>query len=67
MTTRATPGIVDRIIDYESGLMDKETTIRFFGELIATGLINDLQGFYQRTARALVEGGYLTPNGEIIS
>lgn len=54
-------------MDYEEGLMDEETTIRFFGELINTGLINGLQGSYQRTARALVEGGYLTPDGEIIS
>jgi len=51
--------IVDKIIAYESGELDQEEAIEFFQELLDTGLINNLQGSYQRTAAALIEGGWI--------
>lgn len=59
--------LVDKIMAYEAGEMDKETAIRFFGELIATGTVWTLQGHYGRTATYLIDQGYLTPSGEPIS
>lgn len=59
--------LVDKIMAYEDGDMEEEEVIRFFGELISTGMIDSLQGSYGRTAKALVQGGYLTPQGEVIS
>lgn len=46
-------GLVDDIIKYENGEMDEEETIAFFKELLRTGLLWQLQGHYQRVAKAL--------------
>lgn len=52
---------------YETGEMDQEETIRFFGALVATGQAWSLQGHYGRTAQMLIDQGYLLPSGEVIS
>ena len=49
--------MVGKIIDFESGMMSDTETITFFQELIDTGMINSLQGTYQRTAARLVNTG----------
>jgi hypothetical protein len=49
--------IVDRIVRYEEGEMDKVETIEFFQDLINSGLAWQLQGSYQRTAMYLIETG----------
>ena len=50
--------IIEKIIAYENGeLEDAEETIKFFQEIIDSGLVWQLQGHYQRTAIALVEAG----------
>ena len=41
-------------------------TLKLFGGLISTGTINSLQGYYQRTARDLVETGYLSNEGDVL-
>jgi len=46
--------IVDFIIEFESGNLDNEQIIEGFQYLINTGLINNLQGTYQRIAQQLI-------------
>ena len=57
---------VSKIIDYEQGELDLVETLDLFGDLIKSGLAWSLQGSYGRTARSLIEQGYLTPDGEVI-
>ncbi len=49
--------ILDRIIEFESELMEEEEVTSFFQELIDTGTINHLQGSYQRIAMDLIRSG----------
>jgi hypothetical protein len=56
--------IVDSIIAYEQGELDTADTINLFAELIRTGQAYSLQGHYGRMARALIEGGYITEEGQ---
>ncbi len=53
---------VDKLIDYESGLLDEEQVVELFQELVDTGLAWQLQGFYGRTAKALIEAGLVHIN-----
>ena len=50
------PNITD-IIDFESGEMDEERVAEFFQGMINSGVVWRLQGFYGRTAVALIEAG----------
>lgn len=56
--------IVDRVMAYEQGDMDYEDSLRFFQELIDTGLAWRLQGHYGRTATRLIEAGLVRPAKE---
>lgn len=58
--------IVDKIMDFEAGTMSDNDTIEFFSELIKSGMVNHLQGFYGRTAAALIQQGYLDKSGKIL-
>jgi hypothetical protein len=53
--------LVNDIMDYESGNLDKESTIALFQDLINSGLAWSLQGHYGRTAEALIDAGYCQP------
>ena len=55
--------LVDKIIDYESGMMEEEELITFFQELIDNGMAWSLQGHYGRTAMALIDAGLCNPKG----
>jgi len=48
------------IIAYEGGELNEEETIELFQHLLDTGLVNQLQGHYGRTARGLLEAGLIT-------
>ena len=52
--------VVDKIIKYENGSMTNEETIKFFQELIDSGMAWKLQGHYGRTATHLLEEGLCT-------
>lgn len=56
---------VDKIIRYEQGEMDTAEVLDLFADLIASGVVWQLQGSYGRTAASLIEGGLITPEGEI--
>ena len=52
--------VVDKFIKYENGNMTNEETIKFFQELIDSGMAWKLQGHYGRTAVHLLEEGLCT-------
>jgi len=60
MTT--TFDLVGTIIAYESGELDDEATVELFQHLIDTGLAWSLQGYYGRTATALINAGHCERN-----
>jgi len=49
--------VVGAIMAYEEGSLDDEGVIELYQHLIDTGLINSLQGFYQRNAADLLKAG----------
>lgn len=53
--------LVDRIIDWESGLMDEDEAVEFFQDLVDSGLAWTLQGHYGRTASRLIDAGLVKP------
>jgi len=55
-----------QIISYEQGELDASSTLCLFAELLRTGLAWKLQGHYGRTAASLIEGGYLSREGDIL-
>ena len=56
---------INMILDYESGELPAEDTLKLFAELIRTGQAWSLQGNYGRTAQGLIEGGYISKEGKI--
>lgn len=51
--------IVDGIIKFESGEMDEEEVVEFFQMLLDTNAVCNLQGFYHRTSKALLDAGLI--------
>ena len=49
---------VGKIIAFENGELNEEDTIEMFQEMIDDGSVWGLQGFYGRTAAALIEEGH---------
>ncbi|HEX6685543.1 MAG TPA: hypothetical protein VF062_22400 [Candidatus Limnocylindrales bacterium] len=56
---------IDTIIAYENGELDEGEFVAFFADLVRTGLAWTLQGSYGRTARDLIEAGYITRDGQV--
>ena len=54
------------LFDYEDGKLDEIQCLLLFSELLKSGLVWQLQGHYQRTAKGLIEAGFLEFNGTII-
>lgn len=48
---------IDAIIAFENGALDEDETISLFQDLIDSGMVWKLQGFYGRTARDLIDAG----------
>lgn len=51
--------VTSMIIEYESGNLSDEDTIKLFQNLVDTGLAWRLQGHYGRTANAMIEAGLI--------
>jgi hypothetical protein len=54
-----TASLVDRIMEYENGDLDFDETLELFTELVSSGMIDSMQGSYQRTAAVLIQEGYI--------
>lgn len=52
--------LTGQIIAYESGDLDDEATIELFQRLVDSGLAWKLQGHYGRTAKRLIDAGYVS-------
>lgn len=52
--------VLDMIIAFEQGELDEDGVVELFQGLVDTGLAWQLQGFYGRTARDLIEAGLVT-------
>lgn len=57
---------IDAIMAYEDGSLGVPETLELFAELVKTGLAWKLQGSYGRTAQSLIDGGYISKEGEIL-
>ena len=51
--------VLQGIMDYENGEMDNVEVLDFFQHLVNTGIINHLQGSYQRMASELLSQGMI--------
>ena len=56
---------INSIVAYESGELNDAKTLQLFADLIKSGEVWWLQGHYGRTATALLDGGYITADGEV--
>ena len=56
---------IDKIIAYESGMLDGAEMVYMFAELVKNGSAWSLQGHYGRMASRLIEVGILTNDGDI--
>lgn len=59
--TPDTPFNVDNVMRYENGEMDAFESVAFFQSGIDNGHVWLMQGAYGRTAQALIDAGYCTP------
>lgn len=57
---------VDDIIAYEQGELGDSDTLKMFGEGIKSGQVWHLQGHYGRTAKSLIDGGYIDVKGNVL-
>jgi hypothetical protein len=51
--------LTQKIVNYEKGELDANETCALFQELVDSGLAWNLQGYYGRTAYALIEAGLI--------
>jgi hypothetical protein len=58
--------LIDQIISYENGDMQEGEALQLFSTLIKTGQAWSLQGHYGRTARHLIDAGFISESGKII-
>lgn len=54
----ATYDLITALIEFESGKLNTERTIKLFQYLIDTDLAWELQGSYGKVAKTLIESGY---------
>ena len=58
--------MINEIIAYECGELTEDDTLGLFSKLITTGEVWSLQGHYGRTAKALIQNGYIPVKGDIL-
>ncbi|MEU6056960.1 hypothetical protein [Streptomyces sp. NPDC047097] len=55
------------LTSYEAGELDFSQSLTLFSTLIKSRMAWSLQGHYGRTARALIDQGLITRDGEIVT
>jgi hypothetical protein len=60
-----TNDIMNWIMDYETGSLNDEDSIKLFATLVQNGMAWQLQGHYGRTAQALIDWGAIDTKGNI--
>lgn len=63
--TKENFGLLTKMIDFETGTLGFEQTIKLFSCLVKNGMAWTLQGFYGRTATRLIDNGYIDIQGNI--
>jgi|SRR5215212_3939964 len=58
--------LADRLFAFETGELDEKETLQFFADLVASGWAWHLEGLYGRMAASLIEGGFISEDGEVI-
>ena len=56
---------IDTMMAYESGELNEAETINFFADLVKSKMAWSLQGSYGRMASALIDAGFISPEGEV--
>lgn len=56
---------IDKMMAYESGELNDADTITFFAELVKSKMAWSLQGSYGRMASAMIDAGFISPDGEV--
>lgn len=57
--------LVGQIMAYEDGELNDLAAVELFAALVASGMAWQLQGAYGRQAVALIDGGFITAEGEV--
>lgn len=57
--------LMNRVVQYESEENSLEWIVQLFADLIATGLAWQLQGRYGREAKAMIDEGIITVQGDV--
>lgn len=57
--------LMRRVVQYESEANSLEWIVQLFADLIATGLAWQLQGRYGREAKAMIDEGIITVQGDV--
>jgi len=58
-------GLYQRVVEYETEEHSLEWIVQLFADLIATGLAWQLQGRYGREAKAMIDEGIITVQGDV--
>lgn len=56
---------INTLMAYESGELNEAETINFFAELVKSKMAWSLQGHYGRVASAMIDAGFISPEGEV--
>jgi len=65
MTKRKHKDLTDKIISWEGGTMSAKEEVKFFQELVDSGLAWQLQGMYGRRAMDLIRAGLVKPKKKL--
>ena len=60
---RQTKDFIDRMMEFESGMLNDAEIIEMFSDLIKSGASWSLQGHYGRFSSSLIEAGWLDKEG----
>lgn len=58
---------INRLMRYEDGELTAYQTLELFSDLIRTGKAWTLQGSYGRQAQQLIDTGYISKYGDILT